>query len=97
MSDVIKDIMDKMHASRMSDPIYVEGYNAPNHWVDPWPANPYTFDTETGLKLSRIAMVERALTEEEKTELVRLRTIIDNSEWNRWELGNYRRWCVEKA
>ena len=92
-----KAILDAHHAKCMNDPIYVEGYNGPNHWEKPYPENPYPFDKETSLKLTRIAVIERHLTDEEKKELVRLRAIIENSEWDRWAKGNYRRWITEKA
>lgn len=82
------------HFEGMLDPIYEEGYLATNSWESPYPKCPYRFNKKLGIEQSRIACIERPLTEEEKTKLREINERIARTKWDRWTKGNYDRWCI---
>lgn len=93
----IKELQKRRHEKNLADPIYVEGYNGPNHWVAPWVPCPYAFDKQLDLRRMKISMLERNLTADEIELLKKLNEKMRKTKWDRWISGNYYKWCVENA
>ncbi len=69
------------HEANKEDPVYMEGFNA-----GPGAECPYEFDEANGILLARLS-VKETLSEEELTELTRLRELLDKTPWTRWMDG----------
>ena len=89
----IKALRLKRHLKDMQDPIYREGFEAPNHFAPPYPKNPYTFPEEISRRLNRLA-VKPELSKEEVEELVAARTELEDSDWSKWSAGNFAKHCL---
>jgi hypothetical protein len=86
LSDEEKAIMAKWHSDRMaSSAVYREGYGAA-----PEAKNPYPYPEEIGRRLVLISSTPRALTDDEKVELVKVREEHEATDWNQWSIGHYR-------
>jgi hypothetical protein len=91
-TDELKGLRLKLHLECMADPIYKEGYNADNHFNPPFIENPYLFPREDGINLTKLS-IKPILSDEDMINLVKLKNIVDQSEWSRWSKGNYARHC----
>lgn len=92
-----KALQVRCHDETKSDPVYMEGYNGPNTWEEPYPACPYRFNKKLDLERMRISMVEGPLSGEQRNKLTKLNARFAKTKWDRWQRGNYYRWCVENA
>ena len=69
------------HEANKGDSVYMEGFNA-----GPEEECPYEFNEANGILLARLSAKE-TLSEEDLTELTRLRELLDKTPWTRWMDG----------
>lgn len=80
--DRIREIIQGFHVTNMTDPIYMQGYNASPHTK-----NPYKHPEKTNLAMLRVAIIPTALTDKEKRKLVMWRKRLEKTKWSRWSSG----------
>lgn len=83
--NTLQTIRERMHAERMQDPIYREGYEA-EHRI-----NPYAFDEELSRKQMEISTIDRPLTQNEREQLRAIGEQMNALPWSRWQHGNHSR------
>ena len=81
ISPAIAQIIKKQHENSVSDPIYMEGFNASRN-----AKNPYKFPKKTGdSRLS--AAVKPSFSQKDKNNLIMWNKRFDKTKWARWNNG----------
>ncbi len=85
MEKTEKEILNKFHNKDLHNPFYLEGFNSDSE------NNPHQFPKEISEKRLIISCVKGPLSEKQKNELMELNELFEETSWNKWSLGNYRR------